>query len=57
MSLSGKIVEKMDDLEVSISDLVSGALYFKFPVEHFSACESNFYKRSLDRRVGQGKKL
>ena len=46
---------KMDDLEVSIFDSVSGALCFKFPVEHFSTCKSNFYRRSLDRRVGQGK--
>ena len=27
----------------------------KFPVEHFSTCESNFYRRSVDRRVRQGK--
>ena len=46
---------KVDDLKVSIFDSVSGALYFKIPVEHFSTCKSNFYRRSVDRRVGQGK--
>ena len=56
--LNGIILQncrKMDDLEVSIFDLVFGALYPKIASWEFEHVHVGFYRRSVDRRVGQGK--
>ena len=48
---------KVDDLKVSIFDSVSGALFFKIPVEHFSTCKSTSTEDQLIVELDKAKAL